>query len=303
MKFMWFGLLIASTGLWASPAEDPEDRSRALRILDKAHAMIGGNVNMLANRLDSFFANQRADDELGRSVIRLRSQTLFRDREPTDTRTEFRLNLQMPNLKERFKLDWLKQDKEPETPEEARARALEKAQVNRLETRWIFRSDVGVNATIPPVIFTRARLRKNTQTGEFIHRFVEEIAWFSNSDGLYNRINFDTDYTISESMLFRFINFKEWRITTKDFTTSHGPTVLHRLTDKDGISYNFLVNSTIERGTWFMSGYGISAGYRRNVYRNWLFMDLTPGLDFPKVHSFRRTPFLTVRFEALFGAI
>jgi hypothetical protein len=304
MKFLWLILLILPWHAWSSPAEDPEERSLALRVLDRAHAMVGNNVNLLANRLDSFFANQRADDELGRSVIRVRNINQFRDREESDTRNEFRLNLRLPNLEDRFKLKWFQSDKkEPLNPEERKARELEISNVSKLETKWMFRADAGVNVAIPPVVFTRARLRKNTETGEFIHRFVEELAWFSNQDGLYNRISLDSDYTVSDDVLFRFINFKEWRITSKNFVTSHGPTLLQKLSEKDGISYSFIVSSTIAEGTWFMANYGPSIGYRRNVYRNWLFMDVNPGLDFPKNYSFRRTPYLIVRLEALFGGI
>jgi hypothetical protein len=281
----------------ASPAEDPEER---YTFLDKTHTLISTRLNYVANRLDAFFANERADDELGRSRIRIRTNARLRERARAKTDLEFRLNLRLPHLEERFKLEYFKEMEKERKQLEAQKVKKEALEISELDDKWKFRADAGANINIPPQLFTRTRLRKNFYGGSFIYRFVEEFSWFSD-DGWIERTSIDTDYTIDEKILFRFINNKEWRITSKDFRTNHGPTVLQRVSDDEALSYNLIMSTLIDQGPWHVENYNLNVNYRRNLYDNWLFMDVIPGLDFPKEWSFRRTPYIFIQFEALFG--
>ncbi len=67
------------------------------------------------------------------------------------------------------------------------------------------------------------------------------------------------------------------------------------------MSYGLAVSSTVVGGVWFVSGYTAAPTYRRDLYKQLLFVDLTAGLSFPKVWSFRRTPFAAIQLELLFG--
>jgi hypothetical protein len=289
-----FLLLSLPLTLLASPAEEREERSYEL--LDKTQNIFGTRVNALANRLDSFFATERADDELGRSLIRLRSNYTIRERAVGNLANRYSFNLRLPSLEERFKWDYYrKKDDVKDDEGEARARKQQKSQ------GWLFNADAGVNATIPPRLVTRARLRRNIQTGDVVHRFVEQLIYVTDENGLSEETRLDSDLQLDKDWLFRFINSKRWRILKKEFVTNHGPTLVHQLSDDDGFNYGFIMNSVVEEGAWYVSSYTLSVNYRRNLYKNWIYLDLVPGLDFPKNWSFRRTPFFIVQLEMLFG--
>lgn len=297
MGFLGLLLILLPSLALASPAEEPKERS--IPILDTTQELLGGRVNTVANRLDLFFADQRADDELARSRIRLRQTYEVRERALMKDEFQFRLNIRLPRLQEKFKFEWEERQKKQkkETSKESNS---EQQVRQELDTSWQYRSDIGVNASIPPRIFFRNRLRKNWQTGDLIHRFVEEISWFSDRDWEQNT-SVDTDYSISEHRLFRFNNSSDWKITRKDFRTSHGPSIRQQITDDDAISYGISMSTIVNNGVWYVDNYRVAPTYRRNLYKQWLYMDLIPGLDFPKMWSFRRTPFIALQIEALFG--
>lgn len=284
----------------ASPAEEPE--SNSIPILDSAQNLFGRNVNTVANRLDLFFADQRADDELARSRLRIRQKYEVRERALMTDDFQIRFNIRLPRLEEKFKfeLESTKKKKE-EKKKEAKAGETSELAQNELNKNWQFRADIGVNASIPPKIFSRARLRKNMTSGEVIHRFVEEVAWYSDRDW-EEQTTFDSDLSLNEDTLLRFRNTSDWKVTRKDYKTSHGPVILHRLSDNDALSYGANL-STIVDDSWYVDNYRIGVTYRRNLYKHWLYADVTPGLDFPKIWSFRRTPFVALQLEALFGGI
>lgn len=299
MKLGLFMLILLSPLAWSSPAEEREETRYA--ILDSAQEFFGYTINNVANDFDSFFATERADDELGRSKIRLRASYRVQERALPIPDTTYRFNLRLPHLEQKFKK--IVEDKKPkknESKSEKIAREKRLIERNKLDTRWIFSGDTSVNVSIRPRAEIRGRIRKSAATGTLIHRFVHEVSLLTNRDGLRQRTTFDTDHTFSPDLLFRFSNRVEWRITEKNFFTAHGPGLFQRLSPNSAMSYSFSAATIVEEGRLFLSGYNLSAGYRKNLYRNMIYWDFQPGLDFPKTWSFRRTPYLFSQIEVVF---
>jgi hypothetical protein len=300
-----FTLIALPALVRASPAEErPDDR---IQILEKVQELFGARANFAANRLDSFFATERADDEFGRSRIRIRSQFLLRERAVSELNNQYRINLKLPHLEQRFRYEYYRDRNKEKAAEEKNERPVlsaeekERLKRNRLRENWIFNSDVGVSAAIPPRLITRARVRRNFETGTLIHRFAEQLTYVTDESGLVEETSIDSDHSINEDLIFRFVNYKRWRVLEKELFTNHGPTLLHRVTEDDAFNYGATLQNVYQEGTWFLSNYRLAVNYRRNLYHQWIYLDVIPGLDFPKVWSFRRTPFITFQLEVLFG--
>lgn len=284
----------------ASPAEEVEADS--IPILETTQYLLGRQVNTVANRLDLFFADQRADDELARSRIRIRQRYELRERAKLDDQFQIRFNIRLPKLEQKFKFESDTKKAKEKSKEKAKSGTSSDIALNELDKSWQFRADIGVNASIPPKIFSRARLRKNMTSGDVIHRFVEEVAWYSDRDW-EEYTTFDSDLALGENTLLRWRNTADWKVTRKDFKTGHGPSILHRLSDNDAISYGPSFTTIIKRSVWYVDNYRLGGNYRRNLYRHWIYADIFTGLDFPKIWSFRRTPYVGLQLEALFGGI
>lgn len=295
-------LLIFCQNAFASPAEERPERR--IPILDIAQEYLGARVNFAANRLDSFFATERADDEFGRSRIRIRSQFEMRERAVSDLNNQYRINLKLPHLEQKFQYDFDKErNKKNKKSDEnvSDLSELERLKQHKIYEGWLFNSDIGVSAAIPPRLTTRARVRKNFATGTFIHRFVEQLTYVTDESGLIEETRLDSDHSFNSDLLFRFINYKRWRVLKKDINTDHGPTLLHRITEDDAFSYGATLQTVVNEGIWYLANYRLAVSYRRNLYRQWVYFDVIPGLDFPKEWSFRRTPFIFFQLEFLFG--
>jgi hypothetical protein len=293
--FAFFLFLALPAAIWASPAEEPVDDT--IPILESFQNLLGGKFNYAANRLDAFFATERADDEFGRSRIRFKSQFILRERAISSLNNQYRLNLRLPNLEQKFKYDFASKKKKKENSK------TEASAVPILPSKndWIFNADMGVSLALPPKLVTRARLRKNIETGPLTHRFVEQLTYITDESGLLEETGLNSDHAFTDNFLFRFLNEKKWQVLKKKFTTNHGPTWLHSITDNDAFVYGTTMQTIINNGVWYTNNYRISVNYRRNLYKQWFYLDVIPGLDFPKIWSFRRTPFITFQIELLFG--
>jgi hypothetical protein len=285
---------------YSSPAEEISEHR--IQLLDTVQDILGGQANFIANDFDSFFATERADDELGRSTIRVRKNFTLEERQKFKNETQFRYNLRLPSLEKRFK-DMIsdRKAKAGETKDEKKAREQRYVSATQLDTKWLFRSDVSGSVSIHPNITLRSRLRKSWKTGTIIHRFVQEGTWQSYLEGFRQKTTLQSDQTINSNWLFRFGNLVDWKISHKSFTTNHGPALYQRLNDDEAMFYNYGLSTVINGSSYYLSGHGATVGYRKNLYHQFIFMDLGTGLNFPKIYSFRRNPFVYMQIEALFG--
>jgi hypothetical protein len=292
--FLIFILFFIPVTGWTSPAEEREEKD--ILILEKAKEFFGIKANQAADRIDSFFATERADDEFGRSRIRVRSQFLIRDGTKSDFTNQYRINLRLPRLEEKFRFKF---NDEQKYKDKDKSNISQNKNIN--PNRWTFNSDIGVSMAIPPKLVTRARLRRNFNSGLFIHRFYEQLTFITDESGLVEDTGFDSDYVFNGDLIFRFVNFKRWRVLKKNFATDHGPTLIHRISDNEALNYGATGQTTITDGVWYLHNYRLSINYRKNIYKQWVYLDAIPGIDFPKNRSFRKTPFIIFQLEFLFG--
>lgn len=276
----------------------PKKVNEGFFLLDYAHELLGAKANFLANKLDSFFATERADDEFGRTRIRIRSQYLVREQAMGELVNLYRINLRLPHLEKKFRYEFGGLDKDDElSPEE-----VSELKKNKVKPIWIFNSDLGVSASINPAFTLSSRLRRNFEGNFFIYRLSEQLTFTSDQTGFIETTNFDFDHQINDTLLFRFINLKQWRMTEKDFYTNHGPTLIQQLGENSALNYSATTQTVIIDGVWYVDNYRLSFDLRQNLYKQWIYFDIIPGIDFPKNKAFRRNPFITFQLEVLFGS-
>ena len=60
---------------------------------------------------------------------------------------------------------------------------------------------------------------------------------------------------------------------------------------------------TVNKPNFEVANYLLQITYRQNLYAKWLFMNLTPFVNFPREQNFHRTPGFILRFDMIFGHI
>ena len=293
-------ILVASIAAWGHGKEQTLQKND---LLSRSHELISFRLVRLADQLDSFFGDTRADDEINQSSIRINhGYTLRMEKDPLQE-TNIRINLRLKNLENLFKFSVQKNEshaaeqREDQSPQHSLPlRAVEDIQ----HEPWRFRMDAGLNASIPPNVFARARLRKNWNNPFVIQRFAQELTWSSQQGWLQTTTLFH-DKQLSKISLFRFVNDQNWQITEQTFFTSHGPSILQPFTDDDALSYNLRVQTTVINSVWANSNYQIGLFYRRNLTDFWLFGEIGPAIDFPRLERFRRAPSILLRLETFFS--
>jgi hypothetical protein len=82
----------------------------------------------------------------------------------------------------------------------------------------------------------------------------------------------------------------------------NGPSFFQKLSKNAALSYHAHVISLNEPNLYVIN-YITQVSYRELIYKNWLYFQFTPFINFPRERNFHRTPGLIVSFDAVFGHI
>lgn len=279
-------------------------------IADTTHQVVTNQVFWLANQVDDFFGGTRTDDEQNRSTMRLFAQRNKRDSTGPQDEVNIRLNLKFPALEQKIKDTFDFTDDEPApaqvktdnklTPQEKiKQRVID---FRRLTKDWIFSTDSSLRLKLPLQFVQRFRVRRNFyENDKWVMRFAEEITWFSR-DGWQEFSELYWDRKINESYLFRFYNSKTLTEARNVFSTSHGPSLYHTINDRKALSYDFRLSfQDYGLGHFSLDNHSLSITYREKIYKNWLFFEIRPSIEFPRTSHFKKEHSLFVKLEGVFG--
>lgn len=294
-----------------------EELAAGPTFIDTAHERISTSLLRLSNQIDSFFGDERMDEETNKTRMRIYTQTDFAEGEPPVSENAFRVQLRLPRTERRLQLVVQNNDRDDESDvsNQASRASQTRAKDNASGTasaglRYLldkadikFTTDMGIRLNWPPKIFARARLRKTIGIGDkWIFRPVERLMWVDR-EGWSSAADLNFDRKIDDTWLFRYANLVEWN--DREFITrwQSGPIWFHKISEKTGISYSALSFWSDGDKTWAVDRYALAAGFRQLIYKQWFFWEATPVLSFPRERNFRRQPGFSVRVEAIFGRI
>jgi hypothetical protein len=286
-----------------------EEEKPKTNIADTTHQVVTNQVFWLANQVDDFFGGTRTDDEQNRSTMRLFAQRNKRDSLDPEDEINVRLNLKFPTLEKKLKdaLDFSDDQAPAEAKSPSQLTPKEKVKqrvidFRRLTKDWIFSTDSSLRLKLPLQFVQRFRVRRNFyENDKWVMRFAEEITWFSR-DGWQEFSELYWDRKINENYLFRFYNSKTLTEARNVFSTSHGPSLYHTINDRKALSYDFRLSyQDYGLGHFNLDNQALSLTYRQKVYKEWLFFEIRPSIEFPRTSHFKKEHVLFVKLEGVFG--
>lgn len=282
------------------------------RLIDY-HESISNTLSKSAETVDQFLSRNEKDNGSNNSNLRVFFLSTIAEEERRLDLLRYRLNLRLPRLEKRFRLSIENQTERRELDKpvvnskinEEQQKTLEdsRASINYDNDLSNFKQSfgVGLRFALPLISFFTNRL---SHTKEYDHHTVRTILdIFGNSKtGLGQTLSVDIDIPMSTKWLFRLVNEQAFIDKDSQFSTSNGPTFFHSVSDNDILSYNFRVNS-INEEVFFANEYLFNIVYRRKLYKEFFFFEVTPGRSFAKLNDFEKRDSISFRLELLFQKI
>ncbi|MDG0816801.1 hypothetical protein [Bdellovibrio svalbardensis] len=280
-----------------APQAPPEPLiKQAAGYLQGSQEGISDQVIILANQVDKLFGNTRALNEYYESSFRIYQKSYVNTKGSGSYDIQTNLNLSLPNWRNTEKViqRWWSGETEVE---EARVTKTEFKELNP----WEFNQGVNLRFSRPVDYQIAGRLSKNFLTGPVVNHFFQEVSW--DSARLWEEITSVTsDYALDKKNLFRFINEADWGISNYTFNSYHGPSFVYTIDKISLASFDLRLITGTQDNKFYTDNYTAGITYRTALHPlDWMFLQITPELSWPRIEHFTATWTLYVNLEIVFG--
>jgi hypothetical protein len=289
--------------------------------IDRMQRGVYTGVCGAAQWFDGLFGNPRYDQDSDETFGRIGLFENYDRRDGLDTRLRLRARYALPNLQKRLRLT-LGRGEEQELVEErptntqnpppasfqtvqddAWLLGLGYSKQNALENGFDFGIGVRLNTPVDP--YVKASYRHNfIFGGDTMLRFRETPFW-RDSRGFGETTQVTLDRLATDSVLLRWDNTGTVAEDTEGLEWSTSVSAYQSLRERRAISYTALLHGET-RADVRLQNYGLETRYRQNVFRKWLFIDLSASLTWPREELFEErqiNPGVGLGFEMYFGPV
>lgn len=326
--------LLAGTAA-AATNEAPESAPLApeTNLVDRGHRRVSGFLLDLVDGLDHFLHDSVAgeDEEPSRLILQfygdryLRShsasasyititpEVTFSDDPVVKTDIDFSARLRLRRLSDRLELFVDRFDDDEDLLDGVLGRVNQRLRDNddeggaglryRLPEYFSLRSSVSASVRLKPEPVPRIRLRSrlHLQMGAWQARLGETLFWESD-DGVGEKTQLEFIRPLGTVTVFRSSTAAVWSETSEGVDLGHAVVWSHHLSRRRVISLRAGVAGHTEPSA-IVDLYSVRTTWRQRIYRDWIFLEIEPGVDFPNDEDFETVPLLSIRFDVVLGAV
>ncbi|WP_142695248.1 hypothetical protein [Bdellovibrio sp. NC01] len=270
---------------------------RAADYLQGPQEGMSDRVIVLANEVDRLFGTTRALDEYYESSLRIYQTSYVNSKGSGSYDISTNLNLSLPNWKDtekKFQNWW-------NGPQDDEGKVTQKE--FKEANPWEFNQGVNLRFSRPVAYGALARVSKNFLTGDVVNHFYQQVGW--DSDRLWESVtSLTNDYALDRKLLFRFLDEADWGISDEKFNSYHGPSLIYTINRVSLTSFDLRLITIIEDNNLYTDNYTAGITYRTAVLPlNWLFVQITPELSWPRREHFTATWTMYFEIEIVFGSV
>lgn len=281
-------------------------------LVDKRNSWAKGWVKM-ASSIDGFLAGSEAENQAEGSYMRLVVEEAWRETEGFESDVDLKLKLAMPETKKRWnlfvenRLDSQEELESRQSPtitddsEDNEGKSFYAGlEDSKLVRQWELKRRLGIKLRFPMQPFVSFSLDRQFDLGPvWSARFNNRVFYYHNGDiGSKHELFFErylaVDTFLRLSNKIRFVdNESRWEY-------NQAATIQKRLGDKDAMAASFGWDGEQEFGV-FDNRYYMNVRYRRALYEDWFFVQVTPELGFEREDDYQPRWGLFTRLEVLFS--
>lgn len=301
------------------PCEKPGSDANAW--IDRMQRGVYSSVCGSAAWFDGLFGNPRYDQDSEETFGRLGLFENYDRRDKLETRLRLRARFSLPNVENRLKLTLGRGDDQAiveerptdtENPQPANFESdsddawllgLGYNKQGGLENGFDFGVGVRLSSGLDP--YAKASYRHNFFFGDDTMLRFRETPFWRDSRGWGATTQLALDHLATESVLLRWNNVATVAEDTDGMEWATSTTAFHSLGKRRGISYTALLRGETEADVRIQN-YGFDVRYRQNVFREWLFVEVSTSLTWPRetlAEEREINPGVGIGFEMYFGPV
>lgn len=303
-------LILALTFSGSAVSEEPPEEQQAAW-LDNMQDNVSASIDATVRWFDSFFIDETQPlDEAAKAEARLRLGWEPRSRDLMEFESRFRVRVRLPNMKHQTDLIFSDYDEDEQGAgiKAARNEALDNRNRFSMALRFTAKKTedlnishrIGVGRKLQP--YVKSEIRKTFGLSDVSNLHLEGSVYYYTQDRFGSRLRAQYSYQMDNENLLRFDNNFYFRDKENDWIWQHGLHRYQQLDPRTGLIYGIFVEGNSQpyyRSEEFL----LSARWRRNAVREWLFFELEPFVLWRRDEDFKPSYGLAMRVEAYFGEL
>ena len=287
---------------------------------DELHETWSERILDTANRIDSWFGDDRIDDEAQQTRVRAYGDLEFNDEDGTDLRIRVKARLVLPNTKKRLRLElngtddenaWSEEDRDTEEARENRERSLGL----NFNTNRTARSNTDLGAGIryrdsELAVYAKGRHRVYFNAEPWLPRLTNEVRSYSDTGWQYQG-TLDFDRELSDIWFFRSRSELRWyedkgveeedQICNDGYCMNQFFSLYQDFPDRESaIAYDWNNYFVTEPNTR-LEELQLGIRYRRQTRWDWLHYEIRPSVRFLADTDYDDQYSIVFRLEGIFG--
>ena len=272
-------------------------------IIDNAYHYLNTKFCQPAVWFDSFFVDDRVtQDARAGTMVRWYHDYTVSEAGEYQYQTYLKAKVHLPFASEKLKLIFESDVEEdvlelfPEQEDELEASL-------GLRYDWYAREKSSFNLKVSAAPSIEMRYRYSYSfSPDTLLRFTQRVYQRKGVTGETSQI--DIDYTLNPYFLLRWANIAKYDSELEGFELGSGITLYQSLSNKRALNYKASITG-YDQPDEYLGNIHLSLTYRQNIYRSWLFYELTPAYDWNKDYSLKREGegSVTLRLEFLFNNV
>jgi len=285
--------------------------------MDRSHTWVERGLFDVAVWFDHFFGDERmVVVERPEAYLRWKTELRWAEEEDWSFRSSVRASLRLPRMKKRWRLVFTSESKGdpnaviPEDPGNPGLNPASQVRTSSTELIYdVFRTTysvldagVGVQVKIPPNAFVRTRYQHARPLARDTLGRLTITAYWDAQKGFGESNQVDLERWLAPPTMLRWSN--SFTIEENGYGWAWGTdlSLLHKFSPKSAITFSGGASGSTEPA-WIAQNYRVLARYRRNVWREWLFLEGEPEIHWPRMEDGTRKPLwsATLRAEIVFA--
>ena len=295
---------------------DRHHKSLSGRVIDFGHSMdawLSKSVRhpepQPENGKDDRLLNPRQGEDGSDSRVKISPTLKLRDGDGMEVSLKIRARLNLPRFEKRLALVFSNLDDDNALfDDDLRTPSFSGSdQQGTASLRYFFKetlnfkasADAGLRFRPEPDPKLRLRLRLRQDFESFTTRFTQTFFW-EGQDGFGEKSQFDLEQQKRLHYLRRLSTIILWAEDSDGVEASQTLAYYHFISKRRAAGGRLSVSGVLEPSAR-MENYGAYLVYRQRLHRDWIYMELEPGVEFPRTRDFHATGLINLKFDILIG--
>jgi len=332
---VFLGLLLYSLLTCPGGAEEPAATAEAeeATYLDRSHRYLSRRILRLAESINNvissairqdedhesemikrFYGNLLTAYQVEGSYIRITPRLILTEGQDTEYKMDFSGRLRLTDLSKRLRLYVDSYDTDYDTMEDIFStryrRKLEDERVegptagltyffsDRMKRQLSLSTGIRFNPEPSPKIRLRGRLRKAL---DIWTAAVAQSVFWGEKDGFGGKSEFTLDRPYHLNHLLHLNSSMIWSEISRGVDWGQFVSYYARFSSRRSAALKLGVRG-YSHPSWITDQYLVRVPFRRRIHRDWLFLEIEPGLDFFRDDGFKATPLVNIKLEIVMGS-